>query len=243
MESKLRNLFALQFIDTRLDEMEELKGDLPGEIKGLEERMRDLTTAKAAQEQTMKSSFAQRDKADNEIISLKEKLERYKAHQTKVRNNREYDALMKEMDNATEKVTKLEQDMAALETKATVARGEIEVVTAQIEELQKLLDEKRADLSVISASNEQEESRYREERRKMAGKLAKGDLAAYERIRKAKRGKAVVPVERDACGGCYNRVPPQKILELKQNSRVYTCEHCGRILVSDEIVKSVVGSL
>lgn len=243
MESKLRNLFALQYIDTRLDEMEELKGDLPGEIEGLEERMRDLTTAHAAQEQIMKNSFAQRDKADSEIISLKEKLERYKAHQTKVRNNREYDALMKEMDNATERVAKLEQEMTALETKATVARGEIEVVGAQIAELQKLLEEKRADLAVISASNQEEEDRYREERRKMAGKLTKGDLAAYERIRKAKRGKAVVPVERDACGGCYNRVPPQKILELKQNSRVYTCEHCGRILVSDEIVKSVVGTL
>lgn len=243
MESRLRNLFALQFIDSRLDEMEELKGDLPGEIKGIEERLHDLATAKATQEQLMKNAFAQHDQADSDIISLKEKLERYKAHQTKVRNNREYDALMKEMDHATEKVTKLEQDMAALETKATVARGEIEILTGQFDELNKVLEEKRADLSVISASNEVEESRYREERRKMAGKLGKSDLAAYERIRKAKRGKAVVPVERDACGGCYNRVPPQKILELKQNSRVYTCEHCGRILVSDEIVKSVVGTL
>ncbi len=223
--------------------MEELKGDLPGEIKGIEEKLHDLTTARATQEQLMKNAFAARDKADADIIGLKEKLERYKEHQTKVRNNREYDALMKEMDHATEKVAKLEQEMVALETKATVARGEIEILAGQVEELQKVLEEKRADLSVISASNEAEESRYREERRKMAGKLAKNDLSAYERIRKAKRGKAVVPVERDACGGCYNRVPPQKILELKQNSRIYTCEHCGRILVSDEIVKSVVGTL
>ncbi len=243
MESRLRNLFALQFIDTRLDEMEDLKGDLPGEIRGIEEKMRDLATAKTTQEQLMKNSFAQRDLSDSEIITLKEKLERYKEHQTKVRNNREYDALMKEMDHATERVAKLELEMTSLETKATVARGEIEILAGQLDELQKVLEEKRADLSVISAANEAEESRYRDERKKVAGKLAKGELAMYERIRKAKRGKAVVPVERDACGGCYNRVPPQKILELKQNSRVYTCEHCGRILVSDEIVKSVVGTL
>ncbi len=243
MESRLRNLFALQFIDTRLDEMEDLKGDLPGEIRGIEEKVRDLATAKSTQEQLMKDAFAQRDLADTEILSLKEKLERYKAHQTKVRNNREYDALMKEMDHATERVAKLEQEMTTLETRATIARGEIEILAGQHDELQKVLEEKRADLSVISASNEAEESRYRDERKKTAGKLGKGELAMYERIRKAKRGKAVVPVERDACGGCYNRVPPQKILELKQNSRVYTCEHCGRILVSDEIVKSVVGTL
>jgi predicted nucleic acid-binding Zn-ribbon protein len=243
LESRLRSLFALQFLDTKLDQMEELKGDLPGEIRGIEEKIKDLTTARTAQEQTMKNAFAQRDLADAEILGLKEKLERYKGHMTKVRNNREYDQLMKEMDNATERVMHLEQEMEALETKATVARGEIELLGGQIEELDKLLKEKQADLEVISASNEAEESRYREERKKMASKLAKGDLTTYERIRKAKRGKAVVPVERDACGGCFNRVPPQKILELKQNSRVYTCEHCGRILVSDEIVKSVVAGL
>ena len=223
--------------------MEELKGDLPGEIRGIEEKMKELTTARSTQEQTMKGAFVGRDKADGEIIGLKEKLERYKEHQTKVRNNREYDALMKEMDHATEKVSQLEKEMESLENKATMARGDIELLVGQIEELQKVLDEKLADLAVISARNEVEETRYRDERKKTAGKLAKGDLHIYERIRKAKRGKAVVPVERDACGGCFNRVPPQKILELKQNSHLFMCEHCGRILVSDEIVKSVVGTL
>ncbi len=243
MESKLRSLFALQFLDTKLDQMEELKGDLPGEIRTIEEKIKDLSTGRNAQEQMMKSAFSQRDKADEEILGLKEKLERYKSHMTKVRNNREYDALMKEMDNATERVAHLEQEMQALENKATVAKGEIELLGGQLAELEKMLSEKEAELSVISAGIEVEETRYRDERKKLAGKIAKGDLTTYERIRKAKRGKAVVPVERDACGGCYNRVPPQKILELKQNSRIYMCEHCGRILVSDEIVKSVVAAL
>ncbi len=239
MESKLRNLYSLQYIDSNLDELEEMKGDLPSEIRSLEGRVEGLTAQRAALDQAMKTAFAQRDHADSEIVTLRDKVERYKVQQTKVRTNKEYDALTKEMDTATETISRLEKEMEALENKATLARSEIEVLGEQLQELQKVLDEKNVDLTEITRTTEAEELKFRNDRLKLVSRITKADIATYERIRKAKKGMAIVAVKRGACGGCFNRVPPQKILELKQNSRIYTCEHCGRILVSDEIVASV----
>ena len=238
MENKLRNLYALQSIDSNLDELDELKGDLPAEINELEAKDEELKARKATLEETMKKSFAMRDGADSEIISLKEKVEKYKSQQFKVRNNREYDALTKEMDSAADTIARLEKEMEQLEAKAISARNDIEGVAQQIEELSKVLEEKHAALAEVSKSTEAEEQKFRHERQKIVVRISKSDVTAYERIRKAKKGKAVVSVVRGACGGCYNRVPPQKILELRQNNRLFTCEHCGRILVSDEIVES-----
>jgi hypothetical protein len=90
----------------------------------------------------------------------------------------------------------------------------------------------------VSKSTEVEELQFNHQRQKVVARIAKPDLAAYERIRRAKRGMAVVPVKKGACGGCFNRVPPQKLLELRQNDRLYTCERCGRIIVSDEIAET-----
>jgi hypothetical protein len=238
LENKLRNLYTLQNIDSNLDELEEMKGDLPAEIGGLEDRANELRSHKTALEESMRNAFAMRDGADSEILSLKEKVERYKSQQYTVRNNREYDALTKEMDSATETIARLEKEMDQLEGKATTARNDIAIVTGQLEELNKVLEEKRAALAEVSRANEAEEEKYRHDRQKLVVRIPKADLATYERIRKAKRGKAIVSVKRGACGGCYNRVPPQMILELRQNNRLFMCEHCGRILVSDEIVES-----
>ena len=104
--------------------------------------------------------------------------------------------------------------------------------------METVLDEKRAALEEVSKSTEEEELQFQHKRDKVLVHVAKPDLTAYERIRRAKKGKAVVPVKRGACGGCFARVTPQKLLELRQNNKIYQCEHCGRILVSDEIVGS-----
>jgi predicted nucleic acid-binding Zn-ribbon protein len=238
LENKIRNLYALQQIDTSLDELEELKGDLPEEIRKLEQEATSLKENLAALDETMRSAFIQRDHADGEIIALREKSEKYKTQQYQVRNNREYDALTREMDAAQDAILRLEKEMEMLEGKATLARNDIDGLKIKISNLEETLAEKRAALSEIAKTTEDEERKYTHEREKIARKIAKADLAQYERIRKAKRGRAVVPVRREACGGCFNRVPPQKLLELRQNSKLYTCEHCGRILVSDEIAFS-----
>ena len=235
MENKLRQLYALQQIDSSLDELEELKGDLPAEIRELEAQEKSLLDQKAELENAMRTAFSQRDNADGEILALRERAERYKTQQYQVRNNREYDALTKEMDSAQDTIVRLEKEMEMLEGKATLARGDIEGLTAKAAEISAVLAEKRTALAEVSKTTEEEELKFRHEREKIVHRVVKADLVQYERIRKAKKGKAVVPVKKGACGGCFARVPPQKLLELRQNSKLYLCEHCGRIIVSDEI--------
>jgi uncharacterized protein len=242
LKTKLQQLYALQLVDSHLDELQELKGDLPGEVQSLEEQLAALGAERAGHEQQMKQSFAQRDEADAQIISMKERLEKYKKQQFAVKTNREYDALTREMDTATESIARHEKEMEQLEAAATVARTKMEEVAAKIEQLEAQLVEKRTALAEVSKTTEDEELRYAHEREKLVARIVKADLAAYERIRKAKRGTAVVPVKRQACGGCHNRVPPQKLLELRKNDRIYTCERCGRIMVSDEIAQPNSGN-
>lgn len=231
-------MYTLQLIDTSLDEIEEMKGDLPGEVRTLEEKVKGFQEKLAQLEQTMKGAFSQRDNADSEIISFKERIEKYKSQQFQVRNNKEYDALTKEMDQAAETIAKLEKEMGILESKATIARTEIETTKVELEESQALLEERKSELSEVSKNTEEEELKYQHEREKILVRISKHDLARYERIRKAKNGRAVVPIRRGACGGCYTAVPPQKVLELKQNDQLYACERCGRIIVSEEIAES-----
>jgi predicted nucleic acid-binding Zn-ribbon protein len=239
LENRLRNLYELQIVDNSLDELEELKGDLPAETLTLERHLEQAVGQLEQLERTMRDSFTARDSADEQIIGLKEKLEKYKSQQYQVRTNREYDALTREMDAATETIARLEKEMGQHENQATIARAGIDAAKEQVEQLKTQLAEKQVQLEQISKANEEEELRYRHKREKLLVRIKKADVAEYERIRNAKKGKAIVPVRRGACGGCFNTVPPQKLLELRQNKKLYHCERCGRILVSDEIVNSV----
>lgn len=239
MKTKLQYLYALQLIDTSLDELQEQKGDLPLEVENLEQEHAGLVARQTEAEETMRLALHMRENADNEILTLKAKMEKYKSQQFAVRTNREYDALTREMDSTEEAISRLEKEMETLESRATVARTEIEEMKIKIEQVAAQLQEKRVALAEVSKLTEDEELQYQHERQKAIARIPKTDVAAYERIRKAKRGKAVVPVKKGSCGGCFNRVPPQKLLELRQNERMYMCERCGRIIVSDEVVEFV----
>ncbi|MEK6570734.1 MAG: C4-type zinc ribbon domain-containing protein [Bacteroidota bacterium] len=237
MEEKLTKLYALQKVDSSLDELEEMKGDLPVAVAHLEAQVSEQQNQIYQLEEMIRQAIIDRDKADLETISQMEKIEKYKAQQYEVKSNRQYDALSREIDSAQEKITQLEKEIEALEGKVSVAREDLEKAKAQLMETLKELKEKKQELEEVSKANEDEDLRMKHEREKLVVRIDRSDLTLYERIRKAKGGIAVVPVKRNACAGCYNAVPPQKVLELRKNNRVYTCEHCGRILVSDEIVE------
>ena len=238
LKDTLRRLYELQKIDTNLDELEEMKGDLPAQVKEFEDQYAERKKQLADLECVMKKSFAERDLADSDIISLREKVERYKSQQLEVRNNKEYDALTREMDSAVAGIAKLEKEMQALENKGTTARTDIESVKLQITELEKTLEEKRVALAEVSKETDAEENEYRRARTRAMEGIKRPLLETYQRIRDSKRGgKAIVGLVRGACGGCFNLVPPQKVLELRQSKRIYMCEHCGRILVPGQIAE------
>ena len=239
MKTKLEYLYTLQLVDTELDTLQEQKGDLPFEVQALEAELAAMRGRHDTVEKAMRQAFSMRDNAASEIFTLREKLEKFKGQQFAVRSNREYDALTREMDSATEAVARLEKEMTQLETQATTSRTELEELKGKVEVIEKQLAEKQAALAEVSKLTEEEELQHQHEREKALARISKQDLAAYERIRKAKKGMAVVPILKGACGGCYNRLPPQKLLELRTNDRMYACERCGRIIVSDEVVETV----
>ncbi|OGU28782.1 MAG: hypothetical protein A2X67_09535 [Ignavibacteria bacterium GWA2_55_11] len=238
MEDRLRLLYSLQKIDSSLDELRDLKGDLPKIVADLVQKVKERIGEKHALEETVKAALVRRDATDTEILSLREKAEKYKTQQFEVKTNRQYDMLAREIDAAQEAVARMTKELELLEGRATVARDDAARLVPEIETLEGELADQRNQLEAVNKEHEEEELKLKHEREKIVVRIKPADLTMYERIRKAKDGRAVVAVKRRACGGCYNRVPPQKVLELRKNDMFMTCERCGRILVSDEITEA-----
>jgi len=236
---RLKILYKLQQIDDLLDELEELRGDLPNAVRDLEEKLKELKAEIAEKEKEQKESLLKRDQNENEIEKHKENQKKFKSQLYQVRNNKEYDALTKEIDHTEDKIKKLEGENDSLADKSKILSQEIEEIKPRVDEYVKELKEKEADLKEIIKANEKEESKLLSERKKIEPHVKKSDVSAYNRIRKAKGGKAVVTIKRSACSGCHNIVPSQRQLEIRRNNRLYFCEYCGRILVSTEIADEV----
>ena len=229
-------LYSLQQIDSQLEEIEDLKGDLPRIVGELNDQVSDATKRLKELNTKIKQAKIDRDSTDVELLALAEKIEKYKTQQLQVKSNKQYDALTKEIDTAETRVVGLQEAMESSEGKIQIAKQDLEAVTAQLQEMTVELEEREKELKEVSKEHKKEETKFREERERMMTMLSKPDLDRYERIKRAKGSKAVVAVRRNACGGCFNRIPPQKILELRQNKHFFQCEHCGRILVSDDVV-------
>jgi len=237
VEKTLKYLYALQQVDSQLQEIHELKGDLPSIVDDLESKFNEMKTKLKNLTDAVKQAKVDRDQADLEIIDLAEKVEKYKGQQLHVKSNKQYDALTKEIEGAEHRTVKLEKEMELLEGKMQLAKTDADATAKELEVLTSELDEKRKELKEVNKEHEKEELKLQHEREKIVARIEKAEIERYMRIRDAKGGKAVVPVKRGACGGCFSRVPPQKILEIRQNSRFFQCENCGRILVSDQIVE------
>lgn len=231
-------MYALQRVDSNLDELHELKGDLPHLVEVLEKKQQEKDALRTSLEATVKHANVRREEIDLEIVSTKENIEKYKEQQFQIKTNKQYDALTREIDSSQERVKALEKEMETIEGKAANAKKDLEALAPEIEELRKELKERQAELDHVNKEHEEEELKLKHERDKLIVRIDRADVKAYERIRKALGGKAVVGVRRNACGGCFKRVPPQVSVELRKNSRLMNCEHCGRLLVSDEIVES-----
>ncbi len=237
-EERLRGLFTLQKIDSNLDELEAQKGDLPEQVAGLEEKFGSIKANIEELHLLVITSVVERDKADVDILTLQGKIEKYKNQQYQVRNNKEYDALTREISLAETNIQKLQKQMDELEGRMKAAKEDLGHLEQERIEIETQLKERHRDLEEVTEMNRDEELKLLHEREKILVRADKADIGLYEWIRKAKGGIAVVAVKRDACGGCHNRIPPQRQLELRQNSVILRCEHCGRVLVSDEIVKT-----
>lgn len=238
MYNRLKILYRFQLIDDQLDELEELRGDLPNAVRELEDQINGFKEDISSKEKEQKDSLKKREKNEGEIEKQLENQKRFKAQLYQVRNNKEYDALTKEIDHTDDVVSKLEAENDGLADLSKSLTQQIEEFKPKLFELKEDLKAKQADLKEIVKANEKEEAKLLKERKKIEEEVKKPDLSAYSRIRKAKRGKAVSTIKRSACSGCHNIVPSQRQLEIRRNNRLFYCEYCGRILVSTEIAES-----
>jgi predicted nucleic acid-binding Zn-ribbon protein len=235
LTNRLATLFELQLIDDQLDLLEELRGDLPLAVNELNSQIKSIQVKIESREKEKEEALDKRSNNEEEVERLNKSLKKFKSQLYQVRNNKEYDALTKEIDHSEEKITKLTEENVELENRIEQIKIEIEDIAPQLDNLQIDVKEKEEELKKIIKANEREESKLKEKRENIAKGVRKSDYNTYARIRKACGGKAVVTISRSACTGCHNVVPPQRQLEVKSNKRLFTCESCGRLLLSPEI--------
>ena len=229
-------LYELQKIDTKIDEINKIKGVLPSEVADLEDEVAGLRsrmdTIKAGIDEINLRTKAAKEEIEQDKILI----EKYNEQQKNVRNNREFDAISKEIEYQELQIQLSEKHLKEFSTELKVRKKQLEDTEGLLEERKIDLDMKKAELESIDRETAKEIEELMAEEGKAEAKIDDRLLAAYRRIRSnVHNGLAVVTVKRDACGGCYNRIPPQRQYEIRQNKKVIVCEYCGRILVSDEL--------
>jgi len=236
VEQKLKALYQLQTMLSEIDKIKTLRGELPLEVQDLEDEVAGLSTRieKIQNEiADLKSNVATKR---IEIETAKVSVERYKSQQENVRNNREYDVLSKEIEFQTLEIELCEKRIREALAAEKVKNEEIERSTETLEERQKDLEAKKAELEEIVSETKQEEEKLRENAKVLETTIEPRLLQAFKRIRKNSRnGLGVVYVQRDACGGCFNKIPPQKQLDIRSRKKIIVCEYCGRIMVDPEL--------
>ncbi len=239
MISRLTTLYELQHLDDQLDELEELRGDLPLTVNDLNSRMSEIQNQIDNKEAEKKEALAKQKDNEEEIERLEKSLKKFKSQLYQVRNNKEYDALTKEIDHSEEKTEKMQSENVELENIVEKSKIDIDELKPKLEELKEDLKNKEAELKKIIKANEKEEEKLKVEREKVVKNVKKSDYNTYMRIRKAKNGTAVATIARGACSGCHNVVPPQRQIEIRASKRLYICESCGRLLVAADIADQV----
>ncbi len=236
IEKKLNALLDLQAIDCQLDDITKMKGALPEEVEDLEDELATLQTRSHNTQEELANLEQEIVTRRVSIKSLEALVKKYEEQQMGVRNNREYDAITKEIDLQKLEIQLSDKRIKSAYERIEKQRLELENCQVLIDKSQQVLADKQGVLQVLIGESEGEEKKLHEQRSKVVRHVEESLLRVYERIRKNVRNKlAVVVVKREACGGCFNKVPPQKQADIKEKRSIIVCEHCGRI-IADVIV-------
>jgi len=237
VEGKLRSLYELQLIDSKIDRLRTVRGELPLEVSDLEDIVAGLETRLNNVTEEVQELENQINEKKQAIKDFQANIKKYEAQQNKVRNNREYDAISKEIEFQNLEIQLAEKRMKEAKAAITLKQDLLEKSKVEFEERSKDLKVKKSELDEIIAETEKEEKDLLVESESASSKIEERLFNAYKRIRSNTRnGLAVVTVDRDACGGCYNKIPPQRQLDIRTNKKIIVCEHCGRILVDGTII-------
>jgi len=234
IEEKLKALYQLQQVHSDIDKINILRGELPLEVQDLEDEIAGLQTrVKNFQDEIKQLDTAVSNKK-NEIISAQALIKKYQEQQNNVRNNREFDSLAKEIEFQTLEIELCEKRIREFVAQNTEKQDAISIAQKAMDEREIDLKGKKAELSEITSDTEKEEKQLLKKASEIEGMIEPRLINAYKRIRtNARNGLAVVTVQRDACGGCFANIPPQRQLDIRSRKKVIVCEYCGRILVDN----------
>ncbi|TAE19306.1 MAG: hypothetical protein EAZ95_02215 [Bacteroidetes bacterium] len=235
VEQRLAALHKLQTIDTKLDEIKKMRGALPDEVRDLEDEIAKFETRTSKFQSEVKEFEQEIDNRKQRKKEAEKLITKYKDQQLKVRNDREFQAIAKEIESEELEIQLSEKRIREANDKILRKKGEIETVNQQTDDLRKTLVTKQVELKALLEESEEEEVKLLKERDKHTKNIEERLLRSYDRLRNnANNGLAVVMVKRDACGGCFHVVPPQRQVEIKEKKKLIVCEHCGRIFAGVE---------
>lgn len=233
---KLQKLWNLQQVDSQLDEIQVLKGELPMEVADLEDEIAGLDTRTKKLKAIVKEAEQEITKMNTSSKEADANIKKYKKQLEEVKNDREYSALQKEIESAELDIQLYDKRVREAKGQLDIKRDTLTTAEAKMAAKQKDLEAKKAELQTIVEKTEKEETRLRNQSEKARHGIEDRLLMFYDKTRKTYRnGLAIVGVERNSCGGCFNNVPPQIQLEIGLHKKIIACEHCGRILVDNSI--------
>ena len=247
VEEKLKTLYQLQAALSAIDEKRALRGELPLEVQDLEDEIEGLTTrVEKIQNEIVEFQRAISQKK-GEILEAEASVARYKSQLDEVKNNREYDTLSKEIEFQTLEIELCNKKIREANARIQDKKNELQANEEVIAERQGDLDMKRSELEEIMTETRAEEDKLKEKVKDLESKIETRLLTSFKRIRKnARNGLGIVYVQRDACGGCFNKIPPQRQLDIKMHKKIIVCEYCGRIMIDPELagvkIDKVTGS-
>ena len=237
VEERLKALYELQTILSKIDRLKIIRGELPLEVQDLEDEIAGLETRiqnYKDEVNNLNQGIREQHKAIDEAAAL---IDKYTQQQDNVRNNREFDFLSKEIEYQHLNIELAEKKINDFTRQIEQKHADVDVAANHLADRQHILEEKKGELNEIVSETKQDEEKLREQAKKLEVKFDDERLlSAFKRIRKnARNGLGIVYIQRNACGGCFNRIPPQRQMEIKMHKKVIVCEYCGRIMIDPEL--------
>ncbi|MCQ2066160.1 MAG: C4-type zinc ribbon domain-containing protein [Bacteroidaceae bacterium] len=236
VEEKLKSLYQLQTVLSKIDEIRTLRGELPLEVQDLEDEVVGLTTRIENYNADIVNCNKGIKEHEHNIEATQAKIAKFEENQNNVRNNREFDALNKEIEFCNLEIELSQKKIREFKAALVTRQEEVEESKALLAERRDDLERKKIELEEIVEETRKDEEHLRDEAKVLEGSIDPRLLLSFKRIRKNTRnGLGIVYVERDACGGCFNKIPPQRQLDIRMRKKIIVCEYCGRIMVDPEL--------
>ncbi len=236
VEEKLKTLYQLQTTLSAIDEKRALRGELPLEVQDLEDELAGLNTRVSKIQNEIKEFNDAVVQKRNDIVAAQASVERYQRQLDDVKNNREYDTLSKEIEFQNLEIELCNKKIKEALVKVEEKKHDLEDTDTLIKDREVALQEKKSELDEIMQETRDEEDKLKAKAKELEAKIEPRLLQSFKRIRKnARNGLGIVYVQRDSCGGCFNKIPPQRQLDIKMHKKIIVCEYCGRIMIDPEL--------